>query len=1162
MSDDIDNKDRQLVPVDQKNDKSIVPYHGVRSMAEVKHGIVHFESPFSQLSLNTDLNIPPSNWLRTSSKLEQHVRDLTWNTSRRPSQFSSIDIAHNTPDIVGEVDVISHAANIKKLLKIPFEKSHVSMMVHRVGKTLLLDEFDIHKQLLRTEQNEWGWLRRFYYECVLRDLHHNMKCVPRPSKRRDSLQNRNMYSKFLYHSVCDTESDVSVAATNRMLTRDDLSLIPDPLPKPRGSQTSRDVLWTFEDIKMLIGTDLPVFRDESYYVSLRLRDMKTPINVLTGLDYWLDNLMCNVPEVAMCFHIEGIVKQYEIIKTEDIPDLENSKFDPQSVTDIAKNILSFLKNNATKEGHTYWLYKGTNDDVVKLYDLTALCGDERGPSEQNPFTVPLGMLLYRVARNMWTNQTPRKASLMRTLLENCLILLDGTQHPQVCTSASYLLSDLYVPDSSLDDDWSLPGSSSEENSDEESQQDVDNSGDSGTHSVDVKVLSKRGSVSRAKELTRLKPFNETAEERCTEATKFIQMGLSYLRRDLDLGTHKRSSLVEEQAKCNSDEAIPLHYEPIRKNEKNANKNTKTHTADPDTKYEVKVDLDLQMTSVTPDSEVRDRKQDQSWHVLSKGLLFRKAAFTFSALAKQALGSNNLLDLLKFLKLAFSCFGALKVILPHKAEENDALLSSLYGLLGDARLGLLKTGLLPVDWPVIWKTSPPEECAILEMTEKEFETFEFESWFDLPSSKPDILKGCVQCYKMAVQLCNKKNKHVFEPLVKREGNAYNELGVCLMQQAQNALESSDLQEKSLTGMQTTWDQASQALKEGIGVFECIEDKANQALLHCNLGRLMRLIAQTYTNTVQIGNKQEFTPLEREYYNKAINSYKTALQLGNQGFKHLVESVRWELSTTYFNMAALLQDYAPLTSVRQEEVENEVVNLMFQSLKYCGKDNASFASQTMYQFRAATINHRLASLFHNSLRDEHTEQKRKHLRTLSESHYEKALKLYYQMECYNEHLQTQLEYIALLDLCLSGQTAPRHQLKTLLYMLHSLTDCSESLKSLTSQLEDSNQTSDQQTSLLKESHTISTIMETKLQHTLLQLVKVYKQINSRKSGKEASSKADDMKKLYAASLGHGKADSDSATVISRCKFLLTVLTQVTCFYQEVLQKDLEVRHSLMC
>lgn len=38
------------------------------------------------------------------------------------------------------------------------------------------------------------------------------------------------------------------------------------------------------------------------------RDMKKPITVLTGLDYWLDNLMCNVPELAMCFHLDGIVQ--------------------------------------------------------------------------------------------------------------------------------------------------------------------------------------------------------------------------------------------------------------------------------------------------------------------------------------------------------------------------------------------------------------------------------------------------------------------------------------------------------------------------------------------------------------------------------------------------------------------------------------------------------------------------------------------------------------------------------------------------------------------------------------------------------------------------------------------------------------------------------------
>ena len=36
--------------------------------------------------------------------------------------------------------------------------------------------------------------------------------------------------------------------------------------------------------------------------------MCRPINVLTGLDYWLDNLMCNVPELAMCYHLNGLVQ--------------------------------------------------------------------------------------------------------------------------------------------------------------------------------------------------------------------------------------------------------------------------------------------------------------------------------------------------------------------------------------------------------------------------------------------------------------------------------------------------------------------------------------------------------------------------------------------------------------------------------------------------------------------------------------------------------------------------------------------------------------------------------------------------------------------------------------------------------------------------------------
>ena len=54
-------------------------------------------------------------------------------------------------------------------------------------------------------------------------------------------------------------------------------------------------------------------------------------------------------------------------------------------------------------------------------------------------------------------------------------------------------------------------------------------------------------------------------------------------------------------------------------------------------------------------------------------------------------------------------------------------------------------------------------------------------------------------------------------------------------------------------------------------------------------------------------------------QAIDRYKTALMLGkNDNVKPLHDSVIWELSTTYFNMATLLQDYAPLSTQNQEEV----------------------------------------------------------------------------------------------------------------------------------------------------------------------------------------------------------------------------------------------------
>lgn len=86
--------------------------------------------------------------------------------------------------------------------------------------------------------------------------------------------------------------------------------------------------------------------------------MSKPLTMLTAIDYWLENLMCDIPETEFCYHINGIVQKYELIKTEDLPCLNGSKFSPQNASYNIQNTLSFLKSNARSVGHTYWFFKG------------------------------------------------------------------------------------------------------------------------------------------------------------------------------------------------------------------------------------------------------------------------------------------------------------------------------------------------------------------------------------------------------------------------------------------------------------------------------------------------------------------------------------------------------------------------------------------------------------------------------------------------------------------------------------------------------------------------------------------------------------------------------------------------------------------------------------
>lgn len=67
------------------------------------------------------------------------------------------------------------------------------------------------------------------------------------------------------------------------------------------------------------------------WFDLFFRESNKPINILTGIDYWLDNLMCNVPELVMCFHVNGIVQVNFNVSTFNVLNILNDVIFPNHI---------------------------------------------------------------------------------------------------------------------------------------------------------------------------------------------------------------------------------------------------------------------------------------------------------------------------------------------------------------------------------------------------------------------------------------------------------------------------------------------------------------------------------------------------------------------------------------------------------------------------------------------------------------------------------------------------------------------------------------------------------------------------------------------------------------------------------------------------------------
>lgn len=629
-----------------------------------------------------------------------------------------------------------------------------------------------------------------------------------------------------------------------------------------------------------------------------------------------------------------------------MPFLENSQFSPTVIRNVAQNILSFLKQNATKSGHTYWLFKGHKDDVVKLYDLTQSSnefnqnehndstsensGDTDDKNDQNPFTIPVAMLLYKVAKNM-KNSTDRldakRAGSIKALLENCLKLLDEKEYPQIVTSSYYLLSDLYVPtgdpmkfNSEIDEAESVCDSDDSVNSAEDDQHEQSGAYDENIAVQSIVDATEETHISNSQK-SKPPPLTGTVDERCTNALLYILRGLNCLKY-FSISEEKLSKEKEEMKKqaekmriiqeelnpnmANRYQSIPLPYVPHEetKSPKNVNESS-----------DQKMFLEKRHPSTAASSSLpASTSVIGSWNTHLKLLIIEKCCFIYAIRTEQEYQNGKYGRALKFIAIAMKCYSIVSKQVYNFLSIGKNYRTNLLARAGDCYFQCVQNFSNIDSFISQFESLSDIDSSIEDELQKEFRQLDGGSDFEMESLSNNLehlTLTSISSYEMALQCADGESSR--NELLGRIGSVRNELGVKYMHWSQEDYEKRSKENEEDKNADTESLEKPEPLYmdlarksydsfiRGISIFEEIQDNANLSILLCNLGRFMRFRAHLRNNTE--------LSFKKICYENAFSSYQKALNIleSKKQNSQLWDLVTWELSSGKFTLAKLMQQH---------------------------------------------------------------------------------------------------------------------------------------------------------------------------------------------------------------------------------------------------------------